>query len=61
MAGSVGRNAARAIDALRRGWPVRLVADDGAIRLMAIEGADAVTLADVEALLDATAYEAITS
>ena len=40
-----GRDAARAIDALRRGWVVRLHADDGAIRLMAIEGADAVTLA----------------
>jgi len=48
MAGRVGRNAARAIDALRRGWPVRLVADAGAIRLMAIEGADAVTLADFD-------------
>ena len=48
MAGSLARNAARAIDALRRGWPVRLVADDGAIRLMAIEGADAVTLADFD-------------
>lgn len=48
MAGRVGRNAARAIDALRRGWAVRLVADDGAIRLMAIEGADAVTLADFD-------------
>ena len=48
MAGRVGRNAARAIDALRRGWPVRLVAEDGAIRLMAIEGADAVTLADFD-------------
>ena len=45
MAGSLARNAARAIDALRRGWAVRLVAEDGAIRLMAIEGADAVTLA----------------
>ncbi|WP_370169577.1 GTP cyclohydrolase II [Sphingobium abikonense] len=45
MVGRAGRNAARAIDALRRGWAVRLVADDGAIRLMAIEGADAVTLA----------------
>ena len=40
-----GKDAARAIDALRRGWVVRLSADDGAIRLMAIEGADAVTLA----------------
>ena len=39
------RDAARAIDALRRGWAIRIVGLDGAIRLMAIEGADAVTLA----------------
>ncbi len=39
------RAAARAIDALRRGWAVTVRADDGALRLMAIEGADAVTLA----------------
>ncbi|PJG48126.1 GTP cyclohydrolase II [Sphingobium sp. LB126] len=39
------RAAARAIDALRRGWPVRVQAADGALRLMAVEGADAVTLA----------------
>ena len=43
-----GRDAARAIDALRRGWAIRLTAPDGAIRLMAIEGADAVTLADFD-------------
>ncbi|MBH1992536.1 MAG: GTP cyclohydrolase II [Sphingomonadaceae bacterium] len=43
--GTDGRNTARAIDALRRGWAVRVSADDGAIRLMAVEGADAVTLA----------------
>ncbi|MBB3982621.1 GTP cyclohydrolase II [Sphingobium fontiphilum] len=40
-----GRAAARAIDALRRGWPVTVSAADGALRLMAVEGADAVTLA----------------
>lgn len=40
-----GRAAARAIDALRRGWAVTVRAADGAIRVMAIEGADAVTLA----------------
>lgn len=39
------RDAARAIDALRRGWAIKIVGADGAIRLMAIEGADAVTLA----------------
>lgn len=38
------RAVARAIDALRRGWPVRVAAADGALRVMAIEGADAVTL-----------------
>jgi GTP cyclohydrolase II len=42
------RAAARAIDALRRGWPVTVAADDGALRLMAVEGADAVTLADFD-------------
>ena len=40
-----GRAAARAIDALRRGWAVSVRAADGAIRIMAVEGADAVTLA----------------
>ena len=39
-----GRAAARAIDALRRGWAVTVRATDGAIRVMAVEGADAVTL-----------------
>jgi len=43
-----GRDAARAIDALRRGWAVRVSAADGALRLMAVEGADAVTLADFD-------------
>ena len=42
------RDAAKAIDALRRGWAVTVRADDGALRLMAIEGADAVTLADFD-------------
>ena len=42
------RAAARAIDALRRGWPVRIAAADGALRVMAIEGADAVTLAQFD-------------
>lgn len=43
------RAAARAIDALRRGWPVTVAAADGALRIMAIEGADMVTLADFDA------------
>ncbi len=42
------RAAARAIDALRRGWPVRIASTDGALRVMAIEGADAVTLAQFD-------------
>jgi GTP cyclohydrolase II len=45
---AIGRDAARAIDALRRGWAVRVSAADGALRLMAVEGADAVTLADFD-------------
>lgn len=39
-----GRAAARAIDALRRGWAVTVSAADGQLRIMAVEGADAVTL-----------------
>lgn len=42
------RAAARAIDALRRGWTVEVRAVDGALRVMAVEGADAVTLADFD-------------
>jgi GTP cyclohydrolase II len=34
------RAAARAIDALRRGWPVGVSAPDGRLALLAIEGAD---------------------
>lgn len=33
------RQAARAIDALRRGWPVRVVGADGALDLIAVESA----------------------
>ncbi|MDB5689372.1 MAG: cyclohydrolase [Sphingomonas bacterium] len=40
-----GRDAARAIDALRRGWPVRIDAPDGAIAVLAVETADAARLA----------------
>jgi GTP cyclohydrolase II len=39
-------NAARAIDALRRGWPVAI---DGAISLLAVETADAASLARFDA------------
>lgn len=42
------RAAARAIDALRRGWAVTIHAADGDLRIMAVEGADAVTLADFD-------------
>ncbi len=34
------RSAARAIDALRRGWPVAISAADGRLTLLAIEGVD---------------------
>ena len=43
-----GRDAARAIDALRRGWIIRLEGADGVLRLMAVEGADAVTITDFD-------------
>lgn len=42
---SDARAAARAIDALRRGWPVTVQGSDGSLRVMAVEAADAVTLA----------------
>jgi GTP cyclohydrolase II len=42
------REAARAIDALRRGWPVRVAADDGALDLLAVETADEARLAEFD-------------
>ncbi len=38
------RAAARAIDALRRGWPVRIVGPDGALDLLPVEGANETSL-----------------
>ncbi|WP_077147338.1 GTP cyclohydrolase II [Sphingopyxis sp. KK2] len=40
------RRAARGIDALRRGWPVRVTGVDGALDLLAIESASDAALAD---------------
>lgn len=40
-----GRTVARAIDALRRGWPVICGDADSAVRILAIETADAEALA----------------
>ncbi len=42
------RDAARAIDALRRGWPVRVAADDGALDVLAVETADEPRLAEFD-------------
>ena len=39
------RAAARAIDALRRGWPIRLSGQDGALTLLPVEGANPQSLA----------------
>jgi len=39
------RAAARAIDALRRGWPIRLIGEGGALALLPIEGATPESLA----------------
>ncbi len=43
--GAGARQAARAIDALRRGWPVRVAGTDGALDLLAIESAGDAALA----------------
>jgi GTP cyclohydrolase II len=40
-----GQSVAKAIDALRRGWPVRITGTDGAIDVLAIESADDARLA----------------
>lgn len=40
------RQAARAIDALRRGWPFRVVGSDGALDLLAVESARDAALAE---------------
>jgi GTP cyclohydrolase II len=40
------RNAARAIDALRRGWPFRLTGPDGILDLLAVESAHDAALAE---------------
>ena len=43
---SEARNAARAIDAMRRGWPIEIVGDDGTLQtLLSVETADAGRLA----------------
>jgi GTP cyclohydrolase II len=42
------RQCARAIDALRRGWPVTLTDGDAAITVLAIETADDIRLADFD-------------
>jgi GTP cyclohydrolase II len=44
--GRGARRAARAIDALRRGWPFRVTGADGALDLLAVESARDAALAD---------------
>jgi len=44
-AGEGARRAARAIDALRRGWPLRVAAEDGTLDLLAVESARDAALA----------------
>jgi GTP cyclohydrolase II len=46
---SAARSAARAIDALRRGWPVAVTSDGGRLVVLAIETANDVTLAEFDA------------
>jgi GTP cyclohydrolase II len=47
LSGADPRNAARVIDALRRGWPVRIEGNDGALTLLAVETANDELLRDV--------------
>ena len=49
----VARAAARAIDALRRGWPIRLAGESGALTLLPIEGATPESLAAFDAAAQA--------
>ncbi|MCB2015367.1 MAG: GTP cyclohydrolase II [Sphingobium sp.] len=44
MSAKAARDVARAIDALRRGWPVDVTADDGTVSVLAVESADAQSL-----------------
>lgn len=46
--GPDGRRAARAIDALRRGWAVGIAGEAGAVRVLGIENADRTSLADFD-------------
>jgi GTP cyclohydrolase II len=46
IANEGARRAARGIDAMRRGWPVRVSGDDGALDLLAIESASNAALTD---------------
>jgi GTP cyclohydrolase II len=46
LSGADPRNAARAIDAMRRGWPVRIQGSDGALMLLAVETASDTAIAD---------------
>ena len=48
MAGSNARAAARAIDALKRGWPVAVTAGSQRLAVLAVETANDVTLADFD-------------
>ena len=50
---SAARQAARAIDALKRGWPVAVSAPDGRLVVLAIETANDVTLADFDGSMPA--------
>ena len=40
------KGAARAIDAMRRGWPIRIAGSDGAATLLPVEDANDAALAE---------------
>ncbi len=49
MTSSAARQAARAVDALRRGWPFRVIGDDGGLDLLAVESAADTALSEFAA------------
>ena len=53
MVSAAGRDVARALDALRRGWPVTIESDDGSATVLSVERADAEGLAALDAVAPA--------
>ena len=50
MVSEPGRDVARALDALKRGWPVTIDSDDGSATVLSVERADADSLAALDSV-----------